>query len=135
MVKKYFIEMIWPRYLSLLMYYCYLMISGNILKNLVSWVNVLLLFILVPFASNDNFDSRREKAKRLQSIKAENKSEGLDFPSCNMPTKLLDRSVSKVDIVVADITEVTHRIELDKLVHLYSACLSGKKKQEYSDAS
>lgn len=98
-------------------------------------MNVLLLFILVPFASNDKLDSRREKAKRLQSIKAENKSEGLDFPSCNTPTKLLDRSVSKVDIVVADITEVTHRIELDKLVHLYSACLSGKKKQEYSDAS
>lgn len=95
-------------------------------------MNVLLIFILVPFASNDNFYSRREKAKRLQS-KAENKSEG--FPSCNTPTKLLDRSVSTVDIVVADITEVTHRIELDKLVHLYSACLSGKKKQEYSDAS
>lgn len=73
------------------------------------------------------FIFRREKAKRLQS-KAENKSEGLDFPSCNTPTKLLDRSVSTVDIVVADIAEVTHRIELDKLVHLYSACLSGEKK-------
>lgn len=77
---------------------------------------------------------RREKAKRLQS-KADNKSEGLDFPSCNTPTKLLDRSVSTVDIVVADIAEVTHRIELDKLVHLYSACLSGKKKRKYSDSS
>lgn len=76
------------------------------------------------------FIFRREKAKRLQ-----NKSEGLDFPSCNTPTKLLDRSVSTVDIVVADIAEVTHRIELDKLVHLYSACLSGKLKREYSDAS
>lgn len=80
------------------------------------------------------FIFRREKAKRLQS-KAENKSEGLEFLSCNTPTKLLDRSVSTVDIVVADIAEVTHRIELDKLVHLYSACLSGKKKRKYSDAS
>ncbi|XP_062584326.1 codanin-1-like [Saccostrea cucullata] len=84
--------------------------------------------------SNSSFDQshleeerellRKEKAKHLQN-KVESKSDDCSSTSVSTPTKLaLDRSVSTVEIVTADIKEVTHKIELDKLVQLYSECLN-----------